>query len=225
MLTRQIKMKLVVVSLIVGVGILIAFNAGAGNLEPTAPPGPTMHTLEDIYTAVSGEAQTTAAVDYFLKIDGIEGESTDYKHKDWIELLSFSHGVSMPISGWDTGRTTGTSDHQDFSIVHVLDKASPKLALYCCNGKHIPKVELEMCKGEETSLEYMKVTLSDLIISSVKPSGTIRGSDSLPLEEVSFNYAKIEWDYRLVDGNSIYTGWDVETNTAIDPNGYLNPTP
>ncbi|MCI0498532.1 MAG: hypothetical protein L0Y36_02470, partial [Planctomycetales bacterium] len=64
MMTSQIKMKLAAVSLIVGVGVLIAFNAGGGGLEPTAPPGPTMHTLEDIYTAVGGGGQITAAVDY-----------------------------------------------------------------------------------------------------------------------------------------------------------------
>jgi type VI secretion system secreted protein Hcp len=223
MRTNQVKMKMVAVLLIVGAVILIAFNAGGGSLEPNAPPGPTMHTLEDIYNAVGGGSTITSAVDYFLKIDGIEGESTDDKHKDWIDILSFSHGVSQPITSSDTGeRIAQGCDHQDFSIVKVLDKASPKLALYCCAGKHIPKVELEMRKvGEE--LEYMKITMEDLLISSIQPQGSV--SDVLPLEEVSFNYAKIEWDYRVADGNSIYTGWDVNDNTPIDPCGYLNLTP
>jgi len=89
--------------------------------------------------------------DCFLKIDGIPGESTDEKHKDWIEVLSFSHGVSQMAGGdRSTGgaATEGRCMHQDFSITKTLDKASPPLDLFCCNGKHIPKVVVDEVEGD-----------------------------------------------------------------------------
>ena len=75
--------------------------------------------------------------DAFLKIETIPGECTDDKHKDWIEILSYSHGVAQLSSGSVSsggGRSAQRCDHQDFSISKALDKASPKLALSCCNG-------------------------------------------------------------------------------------------
>ena len=68
----------------------------------------------------------------------------------------------------------------------------------------------------------MEYKFQDILVSSVQPKGTI--TDVLPLEEVSFNYGKIEWTYTL-DGNSVTTGWNVDTNTPIDPCGVLPPTP
>jgi len=225
MRTSQIKMKMVAVLLIVGAVILIALNAGGGSLEPNAPPGSTMHTLEDIYKVVSAGSglPQPLAYDTFIKIDPIEGESTDNKHKDWIEVLSFSHGVSQPITSSDTGGRIGQgSNHQDFSITKVLDKASPLLALYCCTGTRIPSALVELCRTGGDKEKFMEYKFQDILVSSVQPKGTI--TDVLPLEEVSFNYGKIEWTYTL-DGNSVTTGWNVDTNTPIDPCGVLPPTP
>ena len=173
MKTRQITTKFIVVSLVAVAIVLMALNAGGG-LDPSGPPGSaesSMPSLKEIYTATSGtQPPQTTAYDAFLKIDGIPGESTDSKHEEWIEILSFSHGVSQPSTV--VGGTTARCNHQDFSIVKALDKASPKLALYCCNGEHIAEAKLQLCSPTPFMewRQFMEYTLSDVIISEVKPN-------------------------------------------------------
>ena len=139
------------------------------------------------------------AGDCFLKIDGIPGESTDAKHKDWIEVMSYSHGVSQMAGGDRStggGGTEGRCSHQDFSIVKVLDKASPTLDLFCCQGKHIPKVVVELCRAAGNKEKYMEYKMEDVIISSVSIGG---GGGGLPTESVTFNYGKLTWNYITTD--------------------------
>ena len=155
------------------------------------------------------------AFDMFIKIDGVDGESTDAKHKGWIEVQSFQHGVSQPPGGAAGGaRSAGRANHQDFTVVKALDKASPKLLLSCCSGKHIPTVTVEFFrpvgdKGEKQ--KFMQYKLSDVIVASVKPQGVAGGSPDRPTEEVSFNYGKIEWTYTGYETNGVPTG-DVRAN-------------
>src|SRR5215471_10410507 len=88
--------------------------------------------------------------DAFLKISTIPGESTDDKHKDWIEILSYHWGTSQAAAGAHsmTGAHTGQRvDISDFSVVKQLDKTSPKLFQSCCTGEHIGDVTLELCKA------------------------------------------------------------------------------
>lgn len=161
------------------------------------------------------------AFDCFLKVDGVPGESTDDKHKDWIELLSYSHGVSQPGSGSASSggaRSAERCDHQDFSIVHTLDKASPKLALYCCNGKHLKEVVMELCRATGDKQKYMEYKLGDVIVSSVRPGGSAQGGEALPLEEVTFNYGKIEWTYTETDHKSGKAKGDVKANWDLTAN-------
>jgi len=142
------------------------------------------------------------AFDAFLKINGIPGESTDDKHKDWIEVLSYSTGVSQRPSGAASsggGRSAERADFEDFSIVKALDKASPKLALYCANGTHIDEIKLELCRAAGDKQKYMEYVLNDVIVSSVRPGGSSQGGEALPLEEVTFNYGKITWTYTETD--------------------------
>lgn len=162
------------------------------------------------------------AVDMFCKIEGIEGESTDDKHKNWIEILSYNWGVNQPVSmaSGTGGRTGGRADFQDFSITKVLDKASPNLALHCANGKHIPKVIVELCLASEEKHTFMKYTMEDVVVSSVSPGGAADGGESRPLESVTFNYGKIEWEYTPIDqtgkkGAAVKQGWDLETNKQL----------
>jgi type VI secretion system secreted protein Hcp len=161
------------------------------------------------------------AFDSFIKIDGIPGESTDDKHKDWVEVLSFSHGLSQPSAG--SRSTAGAAsaercNHQNFSIVKVLDKASPKLALHCCNGKHIASISLELCRATGDKQKYMEVKLSHVIVADYRPGGSAGGSEALPMEEVSFNYGKIEWTYTETDHatgkpkGDVKTHWDLVAN-------------
>lgn len=161
------------------------------------------------------------AFDAFLKISTVPGESTDDKHKDWIEILSFHWGVSQPGSG---ARSSGgaasaeRADLQDLSIVKTLDKASPKLFLSCCKGEHIPEVKLELCRATGDKQKYMEYKLSDVMVSGLRPGGTSQGGESLPLEEVSFNYGKIELVYTETDHGTgkpkgdVKGTWDLKAN-------------
>lgn len=157
----------------------------------------------------------------FCKIDGIKGESTDANHKDEMELLSFSHGVSQPRSATAStagGGTTGRCNHTDFSIVKALDSASPILNGQCCSGKHIASIVITLRRADgDKSVPYMVYKLSDVVISSVSIGGH---SDGVPTESVTFNYAKIEWEYtkqaRAGGAGAGKTNgtWDLTKNSA-----------
>ena len=154
------------------------------------------------------------AFDAFLKVDTIPGETTDDKHKDWIEILSYSMGVSQSAAG---SRSSGGAaaaercNHADFSIVHTLDKASPKFFFACCKGEHITNVKIELCRATGDKSKYMQYNMSDVFVSSVRPGGSAQGGESLPLEEVSFNYGKIELIYTGTDHKTGKTMGDVKT--------------
>ncbi|MBL8750809.1 MAG: type VI secretion system tube protein Hcp [Planctomycetes bacterium] len=157
----------------------------------------------------------------FCKIDGIKGESTDSNHKDEMELLSFSHGVSQPRSATAStagGGTTGRCNHTDFSIVKQLDSSSPILNAQCCSGKHIASIVVTLRRADgDKSVPYMVYKLTDVVISSVSIGGA---SDSVPTESVTFNYAKIEWEYtkqaRAGGAGAGKTNgtWDLTKNSA-----------
>ena len=140
------------------------------------------------------------AVDMFLKLDGIKGEAKDDKHKDEIHIESFSWGLSQTgAHGAGGGGGAGKVSVHDISITKFLDKASPELMLACCNGKHIPKVTIELCRETGSKTKYMEYKLEDVIVTSMRPGGSSGGSETLPLEEVSFNYGKISWTYTGTD--------------------------
>jgi len=186
---------------------------------PTPPeseelPGKELFVAPELPTPSETPAYSPGpGFDCFLEIDGIPGESTDDRHKDWIEILSYSHGISQPASGsLSSGgaRSAERSDHEDFTVVKTLDIASPKLALYCCNGTHIATVTLELCRAEEDKQKYMEYKMEDVIVSSVRPSGSTQGGEDRPLEEVSFTYGKITWKYTETDPKTGKPKGDVE---------------
>lgn len=144
-----------------------------------------------------------ALVDYFLKLDGVPGESYDKSHKDEIQLLSFSWGETnagtMAAGG---GGGAGKVQMQDFHFVMNVCKASPKLFFHCATGKHVPKAILTARKAGTDQQDYLKVTFSDLIVSSFQTSGQA-DANHLPLDQVSFNFAKVEFEYKeqAIDGS------------------------
>jgi len=161
------------------------------------------------------------AFDSFIKIDGIPGESTDDKHKDWIEILSFNFGMSQPASSTASSAGGASAERvnlHDVSIVKHLDKASPKLYELCCSGKHIATVSMELCRAGGDKVKYMEVKLEQVIISSVSPGGSSQGSDSFPTESVTFNFGKAKWTYTQqkradgTGGGNVTGGWDATTN-------------
>ncbi len=161
------------------------------------------------------------AFDTFIKIDGIPGESTDDKHKDWIEVLSYNHGVSQPVSATASSSGGGTaerSEHQDFSIVKLMDKASPKLYELCASGKHIKDVTVELCRAGGDKLKYMEIKMEQVVISHVAPGGASQTGDGFPTESVAFNFGKIKLTYtqqKRADGSgggNVTGGWDLTAN-------------
>lgn len=212
----------VAVGLLVLAGLLaFSFLATGGNLDPSAPPGPTMHTLEEIYNLVQAGSGTAGggSTGAFLQVEGIPGDSTDENHQGWIEIDSFSFGVHQTIAGTPSsgsGRTTQGCDHRDFSITKHIDKATPKLALFCCTGEHIPAITLQVCRGGGDKPKYMEYKIKDVIISSMTCGGTGE-SDVIPTETVSLNFARIEWIHYDTDGTTVADGWDLATNTPITP--------
>jgi type VI secretion system secreted protein Hcp len=158
------------------------------------------------------------AVDMFLKLDGIKGESKDHKHKDEIHIESFSWGLSQTgAHGAGGGGGAGKVAVHDISITKFLDKASPALMLHCCNGKHIKEGLITVRKAGEKPLEYLKIKLTDILISSVQEAG--HGGDHLS-ESLSLNFAKfhVEYQEQKPDGSGQpggEMGWDVKANQKV----------
>jgi len=137
------------------------------------------------------------AVDYFLKIDGVDGESQDHKHKSEIEILSWSWGATQTgTASIGGGGGAGRVDFADFNFMKRVDKASPKLMLGCATGKHLPKALFTCRKAGGEQQEYLKVTFSDVMVSSYQTSGAANESQPLPVESIAFNFGKIELEYR-----------------------------
>jgi type VI secretion system secreted protein Hcp len=160
-----------------------------------------------------------AAVDYFLKIAGIDGESKSDGHKGEIDLESWSWGESNPGSGSAGGGIgAGKVSMSDFSFVMKLNKASPKLFLACAQGEHIKTAWLTAHRASAKQTDYfLKWSFADLLISSYQ---TGAASGELPLEQVSFNFSKIEVEYKeqKPDGSlglGIKAGWDLKTSKKI----------
>jgi type VI secretion system secreted protein Hcp len=134
-----------------------------------------------------------AAVDYFLKIEGIQGESQDKVHKNEIQLESFSWGqTNAGTASTGGGMGAGRVHMQDFHFVMGVNKASPKLILACATGEHIKNAILVCRKAGKEQQEYLKITFSDLLISSYQTGG----SGVVPTDQISFNYSKIEYEYK-----------------------------
>jgi type VI secretion system secreted protein Hcp len=155
------------------------------------------------------------AVDMFLKLDGIKGESKDHKHSGEIHIESFSWGMSQTgAHGTGGGGGAGKVSVHDISITKFVDKSSPSLMLCCCNGKHIPNGLITVRKAGEKPLEYMKIKLVDILVSGVQHAG--HGSDLLT-ENVTLNFAKFHLEYQeqKPDGTGSPAGemgWDVKKN-------------
>lgn len=161
------------------------------------------------------------AFDTFMKIDGIPGESMDEKHKDWIEIISFSHHVEQPASATASsvgGATAERVNHGTFNIVHQMDKATPKMFEACCTGKHIKEVTIEFCRAGGDKVKYMEIKLEQVLISSVSESGSSSGESGFPADAISLSYGKIKWTYtqqKREDGSAggnVSAGWDLTAN-------------
>lgn len=137
------------------------------------------------------------AADYYLKIDTIEGESLATGFEKQMQIESFSFGASNSgSSSQGTGLGMGKVNFQDFHFVVMNGKASPQLFLACAKGNHIPQAVLSLRKtgGDGNPFTFSKVTFGDVVLSSFQTGGS-NGSDVLPMEQVSFNFTKITFEY------------------------------
>ncbi len=141
------------------------------------------------------------ASDTYIKFDNIPGEVTTADHKEWIEVLSYSHGVSMAINESTVSagsRSSGRANVSDFSFVKMMDKASVLLTDSCVRGATIPTVTVDLTRSGEGKQEvYMTYTLSGVLVSSISVGA---GGDGVPTESVSLAFGKISWKYLPTSG-------------------------
>jgi type VI secretion system secreted protein Hcp len=161
-----------------------------------------------------------ALVDYFLNIDGIPGESPDSKHPNEIQCESFSFGeTNQGTMAYGGGGGAGKVQFQDFHFLQKINKSSPKLFLACAGGDHIKKAVLTVRKAGKDQQEFLKVTFSDLLVSSYHINGDGK-HDVIPMDSITMNFVKIELDYKPQNpdgslGASVLAGWNIKENKKV----------
>ena len=162
------------------------------------------------------------AIDVYLQIDGIKGESTDAVHKDWIECKSVNFEVLQPKSATAStggGHTAERCEHKDIVLTKLADLSSPLLLQNCSSGKTIPKAKFEFMRadGKGERIKYFEIELENILISDVAPS-VVEGD--ILKEHVSLKYSKVKWKYtqqKIGGGTAGNTsgGWDLSSNKVI----------
>lgn len=156
--------------------------------------------------------------DYFLKVDGIPGESADAKHKGEIDVLAFSWGVSQagdPAVG--SGGGSGKAVFDDLLVVARTSKASPLLWLACAAGTHIKTAVLTCRRSGKAAVEFRTITMSDVVVASYELDSS---DDGPPLDQIGLAYAKIETQYTPVDPTGkaqapVKAGWDLTSGKKV----------
>jgi len=161
------------------------------------------------------------AVDMFIKIGDIKGEAQDSAHKDEIDVLAWTWGMSQ--SGnmqMGSGGGAGKVNVQDLSITKYVDKSSPNLMMACSSGKHYPEAKLTIRKaGGDSQVEYMIITLKEVLVSSLSTGGS--NHDDRLTEHVTLNFAQVLVDYQpqksdgTKDGGPVKYGWNIRQNVKL----------
>ena len=158
------------------------------------------------------------AVDCFLKLDGVRGGSTDAKHKDEIDLLSFSFAASQS-GGTSSGGGGGSGKVQisSLSCTAVTGRAGPQLFQLCAEGKHIKQALLTVRKPGKTPFEFVKIKLEEVFVSAY----AVGGGEAEGLHDAfSLGFKRITYDFvpQKPDGSAdtpVHSGWDVAANKKI----------
>ena len=159
------------------------------------------------------------SVDMFVKIDSIKGESKDGEHENEIDVLAWSFGANQTGTAHSGGGAgAGKVNVKDLSFTHYVDKASTDLLLFCCSGKHVAESTLTVRKAGESPLTYLKLTMSDCLISSVQSGGS--GDGDRLMENVTLNFSKFKMEYtpQKADGTgdaAMTMGWDIAKNQKV----------
>jgi type VI secretion system secreted protein Hcp len=180
--------------------LILIFNAGGSPAERSIP---------------------MAAVDYFLKLDGIDGESKDSTFTKNIELMSWSWGETNSANfEKGSGGGAGKVAMQDFHFVMPMNNATPTIAQNCAGGTHIAFAELSCRKAGDTPQVFMKIKLTDVLVSSYQTGGSAYG-DVVPTDQVSLNFSKIEYSYGKQDAKGKVAsldqkaGYDLKANKKV----------
>jgi len=156
------------------------------------------------------------AMDMFIQIGALKGESKDSVHKEKTDVLAWSWGMSNSGSAHvGGGAGAGKVNVQDLSFTKYIDKTSVALMLAACNGKHFPDALLIVRKAGEKPLEYLKIKMTDVLISSVSTGGS--GGEDRLTENVTLNFSKVNVIYKpqKADGSGdadMTMGWDIAGN-------------
>lgn len=159
------------------------------------------------------------AIDVYLQIDGIKGESADSAHPCWIELTSAQWGVKQPKSATAStagGHTAERCEHQSIAITKLVDLSSPILMQTCSAGKTIPKARLEFMRadGQGERVKYYEVELENVLIGNI--SQVVHEGDVLH-DSIGLKFSKVKWKYSQQKigggaGGNTSGGWDLSTN-------------
>lgn len=126
------------------------------------------------------------AFDAFLKLDGIKGESTDAKHKDEIDVLSYHWGVTQ---------AGGKPQPDALTFTTRYSTASPALFVKCAAGEHIAEGQLTLRRAGGDQVDFLKIKLGDILVSGYETGGEADGDLDIPLEEIALNFTTIEFEY------------------------------
>jgi type VI secretion system secreted protein Hcp len=162
------------------------------------------------------------AMDTFLFLDGVSGETTRAGYSGWIELDSFSFGASNPVSigTGSTGAGAGKVSLSSFNVMKRTDSSSPLLFQKCCTGQHYAKASVALNKaGGNSAVKYLVYDFKEMYCESIQWSGGAGGDDT-PAEAISFAFASINVTYtpQLADGtagSAVVAGWDVKAAAKI----------
>lgn len=162
------------------------------------------------------------AQEIYLRLDGIPGESNKSGVEGWIEISSFSNGLSNPSNvAHGTGSGSGKVEFSSISVTKILDISSPKLALNCMNGTHIATgtIVVRQSTGDTTTQTYFQYDLKEVFVDSIS-WGAAGGGGTKPAESTSFSFNVIQIGYsqQNPDGSlqgPVIVGWDTQTNQAV----------
>lgn len=161
------------------------------------------------------------AIDVYLQIDGIKGESQDSTHQNWIEVGQAQWGVTQPVISTGSangGRTTGRSEYRTLSLAKLADLASPVLMQHCSNGKTIPRAKLEFMRadGDGKRVKYYEVELENVLISNMEQ---MVAEGSILRDHINLHFTRVKWRYmqqKISGGSGGQTagGWDLGCNKS-----------
>lgn len=157
-------------------------------------------------------------ISIFARIGTIKGESRDAKHKDEIEVLSWSWGVSQSGSaGHAGGGGAGKASFEELTLTHHIDKASPLLMKACATGTRIKDATITVRKAGKGQQEYLIITMTDLLVATVSTSVSAEGGAALESVGLAFTKVDLEYKPQKPDGSldvGVHFTYDLKTNKA-----------